>query len=39
MTYKEICDIYDYNPNMTLVELSRVTGFPVPYLKKLLLKD
>jgi hypothetical protein len=39
MTYKEICDIYDHNPNMTLAELLRVTGFPVSYLKKLLMKD
>jgi len=38
MSYKEICDIYDNNPNMTLAELSRITGLPVAYLKSLLMK-
>jgi hypothetical protein len=39
MTYKEICDLYDYNPDMTLAELSRITGYPVVYLKRLLMKE
>lgn len=38
MTYKEICDVYDNNPNMTLAELSRITGHTVAYLKRLLMK-
>ena len=38
MTHKEICDIYDCNPNMTLAELSRITGKPIAYLKKILMK-
>jgi predicted transcriptional regulator len=38
MTYKEICDIYDYNPNLTLAQLSKLTGKPIAYLKKILMK-
>lgn len=37
MSYKEICDLYDNNPDMTLEKLSRVTGKPIAYLKLVLL--
>jgi hypothetical protein len=38
LTHDDIKRIYDQNPNMTLKELSNLTGFAVPYLKKLLLE-
>lgn len=38
LTLDDIKRIYDQNPNMTLRELSNLTGFAVPYLKKLLLE-
>jgi hypothetical protein len=36
MTHDEIISLYDTSPNMTLKELSRITGWPVARLKKLL---
>jgi hypothetical protein len=35
----EIKRIYDNNPNMTLKELSNLTGYAIPYLKKILLES
>ena len=37
LTLDDIKRIYDNNPNMTLRELSNLTGLAVPFLKKLLL--
>jgi hypothetical protein len=37
LTFDDIKRIYDNNPNMTLRELSNITGFAVPFLKTLLL--
>ena len=37
LTLDDIKRIYDHNPNMTLRELSNLTGLAVPFLKKLLL--
>lgn len=37
LTLDDIKRIYDSNPNMTLRELSNLTGLAVPFLKKLLL--
>jgi hypothetical protein len=37
MSDREICDLYDRNPNMTLSELSRITGRSVAELKRLLM--
>jgi hypothetical protein len=37
LTHEDIKRIYDNNPNMTLRELSNLTGYAVPFLKKLLL--
>lgn len=34
----DIKRIYDNNPNMTLKELSNLTGYAIPYLKKILLE-
>lgn len=36
-TLEDIKRIYDNNPNMTLKELSNLTGLAVPFLKKLLM--
>jgi hypothetical protein len=38
LSFEEIKRIYDNNPNMTLKELSNLTGYAVPFLKKLLLE-
>jgi hypothetical protein len=38
LTHDDIKRIYDQNPNMTLRELSNLTGFAIPYLKNLLLE-
>jgi hypothetical protein len=38
LSFEEIKRIYDNNPNMTLKELSNLTGFAIPFLKKLLLE-
>ena len=37
LTFEDIKRIYDNNPNMTLRELSNLTGYAIPFLKKLLL--
>lgn len=37
LTIEDIKRIYDNNPNMTLRELSNLTGFATPFLKDLLL--
>ena len=37
LTFEDIKRIYDNNPNMTLRELSNITGYAIPFLKKLLL--
>jgi hypothetical protein len=39
LTYDDIKRIYDNNPNMTLKELSNLTGYAIPFLKKILLGD
>ncbi len=38
LTHEDIKRIYDQNTNMTLRELSNLTGFAVPFLKKILLE-
>lgn len=37
LSFEDIKKIYDNNPNMTLKELSNLTGYAVPFLKKILL--
>jgi hypothetical protein len=37
LIFEDIKRIYDNNPNMTLKELSNLTGFAVPFLKKILM--
>jgi hypothetical protein len=37
LTLEDIKRIYDNNPNMTLRELSILTGLAVPFLKKILM--
>lgn len=37
LSLEDIKRIYDNNPNMTLRELSNLTGFAVPFLKKILM--
>ena len=37
MTPEQIRDYYDRHPNMTLAELSRMTGRTIPELKKILM--
>ena len=37
LTFEDIKRIYDNNPNMTLRELSNITGYAIPFLKKLLM--
>jgi hypothetical protein len=37
MTPNEICEYYDSNPNLTLRELSAITGLSVPALKAILM--
>ena len=37
LSFEDIKKIYDNNPNMTLKELSNLTGFAIPFLKKILL--
>jgi hypothetical protein len=36
MTEVQIRELYDSNLNMTLRELSRITGYTIPELKKIL---
>jgi hypothetical protein len=38
LSHEDIKRIYDQNPNMTLKELSNLTGYAIPFLKKLLLR-
>jgi hypothetical protein len=38
-SYEDIKRIYDQNPNLTLKELSNLTGYAIPFLKKILLED
>jgi hypothetical protein len=37
LSFEDIKKIYDNNPNMTLKELSNLTGFAIPFLKKILM--
>jgi hypothetical protein len=37
LSLEDIKRIYDNNPNMTLRELSNLTGFEIPFIKDLLL--
>jgi hypothetical protein len=39
LSYDDIKKIYDNNPNMTLKELSNLTGYAIPFLKKILLES
>lgn len=39
MTRQEIRDLYDSNPNMTLSQLSKVTGKSVAKLKSILMES
>jgi hypothetical protein len=39
LSYDDIKRIYDNNPNMTLKELSNLTGYAIPFLKKILLEE
>jgi hypothetical protein len=36
-THSEICRMYDNNPNMTLLQLSRKIGIPIRVLKEILM--
>jgi len=38
MTRQDICDAFDNNPNLTLSQLSRMTGKPVAELKRILMQ-
>jgi hypothetical protein len=38
-TDEQINDIYDSNPNLTLAQLSRMTGKSVEQLKRILMPD
>jgi hypothetical protein len=38
-SFEDIKRIYDQNPNLTLKELSNLTGYAIPFLKKILLED
>lgn len=38
LSFDDIKRIYDQNPNMTLRELSNLTGLAIPFLKKLLME-
>ena len=37
MTKEQICALYDENPNMTLKQLSDITGLSIKQLKTILL--
>lgn len=39
LSLNDIKRIYDQNPNMTLRELSNLTGYAVPFLKKILMEQ
>jgi hypothetical protein len=36
MTNSQICDFYDNNPNLTLAQLSKITGLSIDQLKTIL---
>ena len=38
MTHTEIREVFDLNPNLTLAQLSRMTGLTVSQLKKILME-
>jgi hypothetical protein len=38
LTHDDIRRIYEQNLNMTLKELSNLTGYAIPYLKKILME-
>lgn len=38
MTHEQICDLYDSHPDMTLSQLSRLTGRTVSELKRILMR-
>lgn len=38
LSLDDIKRIYDQNPDMTLRELSNLTGYAIPFLKKLLME-
>jgi hypothetical protein len=37
LTNQDIIDLFDLNPNLTLAQLSRITGKSVPELKQILM--
>ena len=37
MTKEQICDLYDSKPDMTLAQLSRISGKSVQQLKQILM--
>ena len=39
LTHEDIKRIYDQNTTMTLRELSNLTGYAIPYLKKILTDE
>jgi DNA-binding CsgD family transcriptional regulator len=39
MTNDQIAELFDLNPNMTLAQLSRITGKSVEQLKKILMGE
>ena len=39
LTLDDVKRIYDNNPNMTLRELSNLTGYAIPFLKQLLMSS
>ena len=39
MDQLDIIELYDNNPNMTLAELSRITGVKIATLKKILMES
>jgi hypothetical protein len=39
LSLDDIKRIYDQNPNMTLKELSNLTGYAIPFLKKILMGE
>lgn len=38
LSYDEIRNIYDNNPNLTLKDLSNLTGYAIPFLKIILME-
>jgi hypothetical protein len=39
LTNQDIIDLFDLNPNLTLAQLSRITGKSVPELKQILMEQ